>query len=134
VEALHRVRSFCLDTTSFTYFLVSYSQKESAPKHYNVLTDLLDQRLIHLLDGSVSHAHSAGERSEAFMLDLSQFSGSRLKQGIHVLDFSGGSIVSRKTRTGAKPRVGETSRQVITILRAAPAFDLALVADLAEEQ
>jgi hypothetical protein len=133
VEALNRVRIFCLDTTSFTYFLVSYRQKESAPKQYNVLTDLLEQRLIHLLDGSVSHAHSAGERSEAFMLDLSQFSGSRLKQGIHVLDFSGGRLISRKTRAGAKPRVGETSRQVITMLRAAPPFNLDLVADLVEQ-
>jgi hypothetical protein len=132
LEALKRIRAFCLEETSFTYFLVRYRDKENVPKQYNVLTDLLDQRLIHLLDAGVSDAHSAGERSEAFMLDLSQFSGLRLKQGIQVLDFSSGRLVARKTRTKAQQRIGNTSRQVIAILRAAPTFELSRLEDLVE--
>jgi len=136
VEALKRVRHFCLEQSSYTYFLVGYREKEDWPHRYNILTDLLDQRLIHLVDGGVSDPHSAGHRSEAFMLDLSQFSGSRLKQGIRVLDFVGGRIVSRKTRGANVPgsdRTGDTPLRVIAILRGAPAFPLDNLADLAED-
>ncbi|MFI2557918.1 hypothetical protein [Nocardia farcinica] len=137
LDALKRVRSFCLEETSHTYFLISYRDKENAPSRYNVLTDLLDLRLIHLVDDGVSDPHSAGHRSEAYMLDLSQFSGSRLKQGIRVLDFQNGNIISRKTRgsyrgkNDSEPKVGDTPRKAIAILRAAPAFGLERVADLA---
>ncbi|MET7820503.1 hypothetical protein [Micromonospora zamorensis] len=127
VEALKVVRNFCLEDTSHTYFLIGYRQKENHAHLYNVLTDLLDLRLIHLVDSGVSDPHSAGHRFEAFMLDLSQFSGSRLKQGIRVLDFSGGKIVSRKTKgasVGGVDRSGDSPLKVIAILRAAPVFDL----------
>lgn len=125
LAALKAVRHFCLEDRSFTYFLVRYRDKEDEPKGYSLLTDLMDVRLVHLIDSGVSDPHAAGQRSEAFMLDLSQFSGSRLKQRINVLDFSGGRIVARETRTSAPPRVGNTPLQVISILRGAPTFELA---------
>lgn len=124
ISGLKVVRDFCLEETSFTYFLVGYRDKEDNPHLYSVITDLLDVRMIHLIDAGVSDAHAAGQRSEVYMLDLSQFSGSRLKQGIQVLDFSGGKIVSRKTRTTDTAKTGNTPRQVIAILRAGPTFDL----------
>ncbi len=136
IEALKVVRNFCLEEKSHTYFLVGYRDKENSPHRYNVLTDLLDLRLIHLVDGGVSDPHAAGQRSEAFMLDLSQFSGSRLKQGIRVLDFAGGRIVSRKTKgasVGGSDKSGDTPLKVIAILRAAPSFPLANLADLVDE-
>jgi hypothetical protein len=142
LEALKRVRAFCLDEKNHTYFLIGYREKEMVPQQYNVLTDLLDLRLIHLLDGGVSDPHSAGHRFEAFMLDLSQFSGSRLKQGIRVLDFSGGKIVSLKTRERqtkdkqtrdtSSRRVGDTPLKVIAILRTAPEFPLERFSDIAD--
>jgi hypothetical protein len=134
LDALKRVRAFCLEETSHTYFLIGYRDKENAPSCYNVLTDLL---LIHLVDDGVSDPHSAGHRSEAYMLDLSQFSGSRLKQGIRVLDFQSGNIISRKTRgsyrgkSESTPKVGDTPLKAIAILRTAPTFTLERVADLA---
>ncbi|WP_345471188.1 hypothetical protein [Actinoallomurus oryzae] len=136
LEALKRVRTFCLEEKSHTYFLVRYQDKENYPQRYNILTDLLDLRLIHLVDSGVSDAHSAGHRSEAFMLDLSQFSGSRLKQGIRVLDFSGGRILSRKTKgasVSGSDRTGDTPLKIIAILRTAPTFSLDQFADLADE-
>jgi len=147
LEALRRVRAFCLDEKYHTYFLVGYKEKETLPQNYNVLTDLLDLRLIHLLDAGVSDPHSAGHRFEAFMLDLSQFSGSRLKQGIRVLDFAGGQIVSMKTRErqtherqikgpqardGSLRRIGDTPLKVIALLRAAPTFPLGRFDDLVD--
>jgi hypothetical protein len=139
-EAFRRVRSFCLDDQNHTYFLIGYSEKESFPECYNVLTDLLDVRMIHLLDAGVSDPHAAGHRFEAYMLDLSQFSGLRLKQGIRVLDLLRGRIVSRQTRErqtserrNASPalRIGDTPLKAIAIMRAAPTFPLERFKDLA---
>lgn len=126
IGALNIVRRFCLDEHSHTYFLVDYRDKEANPRQYNVLTDLMSVRLIHLIDAGVSHAHAAGQKYEAFMLDLSQYSGLRLKHRIQVLDFSGGRIVSRRTRVAGERRVGDTARQVVQILRGAPTLRLEL--------
>jgi hypothetical protein len=140
LEAFGRVRDFCLNRQNHTYFLVGYNEKESLPDCYNVLTDLLDARLIHLLDAGVSDPHAAGHRFEAYMLDLSQFSGSRLKQSLRVLDYSRGSIVSRQTRerqtserrnAGSDLRVGDTPLKAIAILRTAPNLPLEIFKDLA---
>ncbi|MBW0091426.1 ATP-binding protein [Pseudonocardia oceani] len=134
VRALSIVRDFCLNEKSYTYFLVDFRDKEVHPELYSVLTDLMDVRLIHVIDPSVSNPHIAGRRSEAFMLDLSQFSGSRLKQGIQILDFQSGRIVSRRTRTGAEnTKVGGTPLQVIAILRGAPSFELSRLGELIGE-
>jgi hypothetical protein len=132
LSALQILRTFCLEEKQSTYYRLGFKDKERNPAAYNVMTDLLDLRLLHLLDASVSEAHAAGERSEAYMLDLSQFSGSRLKRGLRVLDIEDGKIVSRGTRGNEGPiRRGDTPRQALSILRAAPVFDLELLEDLA---
>lgn len=130
LAALKVVRDFCLEEKSYTYFLVGFRDKEQAPAEYNLLTDLMDVRLVHMLDAGVSDPHAAGQRSEAFLLDLSQYTGSRLKQRIQVLDFSKGRVVSRETRTSAAPRIGNTPLQVIAILRRAPVFSLSRLTDV----
>jgi hypothetical protein len=124
LETLAVVRSFCLDQEAFTYFLVGYRDKESNVPAYSLLTDLMDVRLIHLVDGGVSDPNQAGSRFEAYMLDLSQFSGSRLKQKISVLDFDDGVFVAKQTRSKVPPERGGTSRQLIGILRKAPQLKL----------
>lgn len=124
LETLKTVRKFCLEQASFTYFLVGFRDREDNPSAYNLLTDLMDVRLLHMIDAGVSDSHSAGHRSEAFMLDLSQFSGARLKQKIRVLDFSAGHFVSRETRSSQPSRVARTPLEFIAILRGAPALDL----------
>jgi hypothetical protein len=124
LSALRVVREFCLEENAFSYFLVSFRNKEEFPQEYSLLTDLMDVRLIHLLDSGVSDAHSAGHRLEAYMLDLSQYSGSRLKQRIRILDLEKGRMISRETRSREAPRVGGSPLQVISILRAAPVLPL----------
>jgi hypothetical protein len=128
LRTLSIIREFCLNEESFTYFLVGYRDKEKSPQLYSRLADLMDVRLIHLVDSGVSDSHQAGIRFEAYMLDLSQFSGSRLKQRISVLDFEDGHFVSKQTRSGGVQR-GGTSLQLIAILRKAPEFALSRLAD-----
>ncbi len=129
LAALKVVRDFCLEEKSYTYFLVNFRDKEQAPAEYNLLTDLMDVRLVHMLDAGVSDPH-AGQKSEAFLLDLSQYSGSRLKQRIQVLDFSKGRVVARETRIAAPPRIGNTPLQVIAILRRAPTLSLSRLTEI----
>lgn len=139
-QALTRVREFCLDEKNFTYFRVDFRDKERNPDEYGVLTRLLEVRLVHLIDQSVSDGSKAGERSECYSLDLSQYSSYRLKQGIRVLDLEDGLLISKQTRivgkqamaTGGAGRkfVGATAREVVGILRGAPLLELTRFRDL----
>lgn len=129
-QALTRVREFCLDQKSFTYFRVDFRDRDKNPDSYGVLTRLLEVRLVHLVDASVSDRDQAGERSECYSLDLSQYSGSRLKHGLRVLDLVDGRLVSKQTRVAGPVLRGDSSRQVLTILRGAPVMPLVLFSDL----
>jgi len=124
VSALKAVRMFCLEQEAYTYFLVGFRDRENRPADYTLLTDLMDVRLIHLVDSGVSDAHQAGHRSEAFMLDLSQYSGARLKQKVRVLDFADGHFISRETRSAKPARQARTAREFVAMLRVAPTLEL----------
>jgi len=60
-----------------------------------------------------------------YLLDLSQYSGERLKKRLHVLDFVGGHFVLRETGSRGSGRVGDTPKSRISILRRAPVLSLA---------
>jgi hypothetical protein len=124
LQALEVVRTFCLDDKSYTYFRIDFKEKEKFTLEYALLSALADVRLLHLIDPSVSEAHKAGQRSEAFMMDLSQFSGQRLKKYLRILDLKGGHLVSKKTGSRGTTSVGDTPRKLNTILRTSPQFHL----------
>lgn len=123
LTALERLRAFCLEKESSTYFRVDFRDKEKHPAEYGMLTSLLEVRLTHLIDPSISGGR-AGERFEVFMLDLSQFSGARLKQAIRVLDLEKGVIVAKTTGRKESTRAGRTPRQLVSIYRAGPVLPL----------
>jgi hypothetical protein len=75
LDGLNTIRRFCIDEKSSTYFRIDFQDKENHTDQYRVLQELLDLRLLHLVDGSLSDERHAGRRSEVYMLDLSQFSG-----------------------------------------------------------
>ena len=133
LRVLSTVREFCLERTGhepFTYFRVDFRDKEAQAVEYASLADLMDVRLVHLIDGSLSDGQKAGRRYEVFMLDLSQYSGKRLRHGTRVLELVGDHFVSRTTRVkDSSPRVGDTARNLNAILRGGPIFDLALLRD-----
>jgi|SRR5581483_3118643 len=124
LQALQLLRDFCLVDRKFTFFQIDFKDKEKLPTEYGLLQSLMDVRLIHMVNSSVSDTHRSGERSEVYILDLSQFSGERLKKYLRVLDFSAGHIVLKETGTDRKPRIANTPRRLITILRSAPEFAL----------
>jgi len=134
LSALAALKKFCLEQEQSTYFRVDLRAKESQAEEYGSLTSLLEVRLTHLVDPSVSDREKAGERAEVFMLDLSQFSGARLRQSIRVLDLERGVVVSKTTGQRKSTREGRTPRQLVTIYRSAPLLDLAIFRSSADQE
>ena len=130
VNGLTTVRRFCLDERKSTYFRIDFKDKEHHPDYYGVLASLLDLRLIHLVNPSLSDEKRAGERSEVFMLDLSQFSGQRLKRFIRALDLVQGHLAMRDTGRKDSTRLGNTPHALLSILRRGPLFQLDALAPL----
>jgi hypothetical protein len=124
LETLGYLRRFCLEEQTTTFYRVDFKDKEVHYEAYGRLVDLMEVRLTHLLAPSVSEGKRAGERAEVFLFDLSQYSGSRLKKGILVLELVNGQVVTRTTGTKGGRRVGTTPRQVVSILRGAPLLRL----------
>lgn len=125
VSSLNIVRAFLLSQQEITFFRVDFRDKEAHAAEYRVLQALADLRMLHLINNSLSDPHNAGQRSEVYLLDLSQYSGARLKQGLHVLDFERGHIVLKRTRSNESPRAGDTVLKLLALLRRAPTFGLA---------
>lgn len=134
LNALLALKEFCLEQERSTYFRVDLRVKESQALEYAALTSLLEVRLTHLVDPSISDRRKAGERAEVFMLDLSQFAGARLRQSIRVLDLEGGVVVSKLTGKKASTKAGRTPRQLVGIYRSAPLLDLSIFRANAEQE
>lgn len=133
VQALKILQKFLLVDKRTTYFRIDFNDKEAHPKEYDLLQSLMDLRQIHLIKSSLSDEHSAGRRFEVYTLDLSYFSGSRLKHDLRMLDFRGKSMALKVTGTKEPPKVGSTPNRLLGILRRGPLFDLSLLAPAAGE-
>jgi hypothetical protein len=124
VAALNAVREFLIDAEQITFLRVDFLDKEKHPREYRLMQALMDLRMLHLIHSSLSDQHHVGRRSEVYLLDLSQYSGTRLKQKLAVLDFEADHLVLKKTRSNEKPRLGDTPRRLIELLRRGPVFTL----------
>lgn len=124
LRALQRVRSILLEEEQSTYFRIDFHDKEEHPKLYNLLQGLMDLRLIHLVKSSLSDERRAGRRFEVYMLDLSQFAGSRLRRHLKVLDFRRSHLVLKETGTKNPAIIGNTPNRLLALLRRGPLFEL----------
>lgn len=122
--ALQKVRDFCIDEKNATYFRVDFRDKDVHNQEYGLLEQLMDLRLIHMIEPSLSDEHRAGQRAEVFMLDLSQYAGQRLKRKLRLLDFAGGHLVLKRTGTKQPAVIGNTANKRLSVLRRGPAFPL----------
>jgi hypothetical protein len=119
------VREFLLKDKKCTFLRIEFRDKEKHPREYALVQSLMDLRLLHLLSAGVSARHEAGARSEAYMLDLSEYSGQRLKWNLSVLDLERDHLLLKRTRSTVPAQHGRTPRQLITILRGGPEYSLA---------
>lgn len=122
--ALKTVRKFAIEENEYAFFRIELSEKELHSEEYATVQRLLDLRILHLINASLSDPHHVGRRSEVYLLDLSEYTGARLKQKLWVLDLESGHLLLKRTRSTETPRVGDTPRRLVAILRLGPAFPL----------
>ncbi|MFS2205822.1 AAA family ATPase [Variovorax sp. Varisp36] len=127
VSTLNLLQQFLLTDQQITFFRIDFRDKENHSAEYRVLQALADLRLLHLINNSLSDPHEAGQRSEVYLLDLSQYSGYRLKQRLYVLDFERGHMVLKRTRSSEPVRAGDTVLKLVSLLRRAPILELKLL-------
>jgi hypothetical protein len=124
VLALQVLRTFCLEIHEYSFFRVDFNDKELHIEEYAFIQRLMDLRLLHLIHSSLSDAHHVGRRSEVYLLDLSEYTGARLKQKLWVLDLEAGHLQLKRTRSTEEARAGDNARRLVAILRNGPLFPL----------
>jgi len=89
-DALERafadIVNFCLQDKKKTAFLVSREDAEKMPSEHELLQQLMDFKLIHLIDGDTSAASGRAGRFSAYVLDASLFMEPR-RRGIDHVQF-----------------------------------------------
>jgi hypothetical protein len=124
LAALNKIREFLIDDNKTVFFRLEFRDKEINPDPYSLIERLTDLRMLHLINSSLSDPHHAGVRYEVYLLDLSEYSGSRLKRNLSMLDFKAGSLRLRRTGGSGSDVLGTTPLKMVSILRSGPIFDL----------
>jgi hypothetical protein len=79
-----RIRQFCLDVNNTNCFLLD---KELQNVEVNLIHELVDLKLVHLVRSRVTVSGRRGRIFEAYMLDLSQYAGSRKRRELKIVEF-----------------------------------------------
>jgi hypothetical protein len=81
-----KIRDFCLEDQNVNCFLVNKDDKSS---RYAVIQELVDLRLLHLVNSRVTVRSRSrkGKLYEAYLLDFSQYTGERKKRNLTLIEF-----------------------------------------------
>lgn len=80
----NKVVHFCLDRAEANVFLL---EKSSSGEEWELIQELVDLRLIHLVRSRITTRDNPGKLYEAYMLDLSQYAGARKRRGFEMVKF-----------------------------------------------
>ena len=83
-EQFERIIKFCVDSAKANVFLVD---KDATGKDVDLLHELVDLRLIHLVRSRVTVSNRPGKIFEGYMLDVSQYTGSRKRHNFELVEF-----------------------------------------------
>ncbi len=81
---LRKVRDFCVKRAKANVFLVDIDENK---ERYELIQELMDLRLIHKVSSRVTVSKRPGRIFEAYMLDLSQYTGSRKMRDMRIVEF-----------------------------------------------
>ena len=79
-----QIRQFCLDSANANCFLIAKDSGRGLADRVEELTDL---RLVHKVRSRVTISSRPGKLFEAYMLDVSQYTASRKKRELEVIEF-----------------------------------------------
>jgi len=83
-EEFQKLGQFCLDKNNTNCFLLDKEQRGS---EIELIHELVDLKLIHLVRSRVTVSGRPGKIFEAYMLDLSQYAGTRKRRKLQMIEF-----------------------------------------------
>lgn len=83
-DEFQRLRKFCLDDHNTNCFLLD---KELRGRDVELIHELVDLKLVHLVRSRVTVSGRVGRIYEAYMLDLSQYAGARKRRDLNLVEF-----------------------------------------------
>ena len=98
-DEYEKIRNFCLDKVGTNCFLLN---KDAIGSGVKLIHELVDLKLLHLVRSRVTVSGRRGQIYEAYMLDLSQYTGSRKRHKFKIIEFW-------------RPRATETLRRALLI-------------------
>jgi hypothetical protein len=84
VKQFEKVVHFCLERAEANVFLLD---KGNTGHHWDLIQELVDLRLIHLVRSRITVRSDPGRLFEGYMLDLSQYAGSRKRRDFEIVKF-----------------------------------------------
>lgn len=79
-----KIVDFCIEDAQANLFLID---KSSTGKEVDLIQQLVDLRLIHLASSRITVSKQPGKIYEAYMLDVSQYAGSRARRNFEIVPF-----------------------------------------------
>lgn len=101
---LYGIKSLIYNTKRTNTFLVAKPELEKYPHERQAIRELIDLRLLHLVEANTSSAPSDGRRYEAYMMDVSLYDNSRPMSFTQIEPGTSDSK-SRKDDLRAAPRI-----------------------------
>ena len=83
-KQFEKIVTFCIDVAQANLFLID---KSSRGKEVGLIQQLVDLRLIHLASSRITVSKQPGRIYEAYMLDVSQYAGSRARRNFEIVPF-----------------------------------------------
>ncbi|MBE7446757.1 MAG: hypothetical protein HS132_16605 [Planctomycetia bacterium] len=83
-EEFINIRQFCLEHNNTNCFLLD---KEQQGREVDLIHELVDLKLVHLIRSRVTVSGRPGRIYEAYMLDLSQYAGARKRRRLELVEF-----------------------------------------------
>jgi len=95
--AFDRIKDFCINTAGANCFLVD---KDDMGRATDLVAQLVDLRLLHLVQSRVTVSGKPGKLYVAYMLDLGQYVGERKRRGLTMIEFWQSRGTDRLRRAG----------------------------------
>ena len=83
-EQFEQIIKFCVECAKANVFLVLH---DATGKNVELLNELVDLRLIHLVRSRVTVSNRPGKIFKGYMLDVSQYTGSRKRHNFELVEF-----------------------------------------------
>lgn len=101
---LYKIKEFIIKKNRSNVFLIAKEDLEQNPLEKQAIKELMDMRLLHIIDANTSSAPSDGRRYEAYMIDIGMYDNSKPRE-FNPYDFDEQVKSGKKEKLRASPRL-----------------------------